>query len=270
MAVDQESRPVTPLSLRAEVEAEEEEEEVEDTLSDGEEEPDQPVKVVLTSSEAIQASKTQGASTSTRRVKRLALISSEDLKTPTIAIPTIGVAAGSLAVWASVLYWGAYKKKVSSLVTFPIMTSAIFAAFTPVHDGTHSSIAKGKYKKPVNNLVGYLSGIPLYLPFGTYRQLHLMHHRYTNREGDPDKWDAEGPMVARFFKWFVPDLFWYKAVLTGKIPKAKMHHAIVFYAAVFWMTMKMHQRGMDVIKYWIIPQRAVKCWLSDLLFLCVG
>jgi len=254
MAVDKETYSESQLTLQVEVESQEEEE-IEDTLSGEEDEPDE-AKVILTPTEAIQASKTQGALTSTR-VKRLALISSEDLKTPTIAVPTIAVAASSLAVWSSILYWGAYKKKFSPLLSFPIMTAAIFASFTPVHDGTHSSIAKGKYKVPVNNLVGYLSGVPLYLPFGTYRQLHLLHHRHTNTEGDPDKWDAEGPMVVRFIKWFFPDVFWQKAVLTGKVPNSKMHHAMVFYAVMFLMTRKMHKIGMDVIKYWLIPQRAV-------------
>lgn len=265
MAVNSVSGPETPLSLH-QLEAQQEEEEIEDTLSGTEDNEPEVVKVVLTPSEAIRASKTQGASTlEPQRVKRLALISSEDLKTPTIAVPTIAVAAGSLAVWGSVLYWGAHKKKFSPVMTFPFMTAAIFASFTPVHDGTHSSIAKGKYKKVVNNLVGYLSGIPLYLPFGAYRQLHLLHHRYTNQPGDPDKWDAEGPMVLRCFKWFFPDFFWIKMVLSGKIPNPKFGHAALFYLLIFLASLKMHRRGMDVIKYWLIPQRAVRLFCPRFL-----
>ncbi|KAG0364995.1 fatty acid desaturase-domain-containing protein [Gamsiella multidivaricata] len=199
------------------------------------------------------------------RVKRLALITSEDLKTPTIAIPTITVAAGSLAVWAAVLYYGAYKKKVSAILTFPAMTAACFASFTPVHDGTHSSIAKGVYKKPINNLVGYLSGIPLNIPFGVYRQLHLLHHRHTNTDKDPDVWDARGPMVLRFFKWFVPDFFWIKAVLMGEVKDAKILDAALFYLSMFWMIKKMNDKGLAFIKYWIIPQRTAY-WLLTWLF----
>ncbi|KAI1312630.1 hypothetical protein EDD11_002902 [Mortierella claussenii] len=200
------------------------------------------------------------------KVKRLSLITSEDLKTPTIAVPTIAVAAVSLVVWGSVLYFGAYKKRISSIWTFPIMTAACFASFTPVHDGTHSSIAKGVYKKPINNLVGYLSGIPLNLPFGIYRQLHLMHHRYTNTERDPDIWDSQGPMVLRFFKWFFPDVFWFKTVLTsGLVKDAKVLDAALFYLSMFWMTKKMSDQGMAFVKYWLIPQRAAY-WLLMWLF----
>lgn len=158
------------------------EEDVEDTLSDTEDSAEATTATMATNGTAgVVLSPTKAANQATAsttvpgqaapptRVKRLALISSEELKTPTIAVPTIAVAVGSVSVWASILYYGAYKKKFSPLVSFPFMTAAIFASFTPVHDGTHSSIAKGKYKVPVNNIVGYFSGIPLSLPFGTYR-----------------------------------------------------------------------------------------------------
>ncbi|KAG0020109.1 hypothetical protein BGZ80_004745 [Entomortierella chlamydospora] len=199
------------------------------------------------------------------KVKRLALISSEDLKTPTIAIPTIAVAAGSLAVWGSILYYGAHKRKVSSILTFPIMTAACFAVFTPIHDGTHYSIAKGPYKKVINNLVGNLSGIPLNLPFGVYRQLHLLHHRYTNTEKDPDIWDSQGNMVLRAVKWFFPDYFWIKAVLSGEVKNAKIIQAALYYLGMIFMMKKMNDKGMAFVKYWLIPQRAAY-WLLMWLF----
>ncbi|KAG0325323.1 hypothetical protein BGZ99_000779 [Dissophora globulifera] len=208
---------------------------------------------------------TAEAAMTTPKVKRLALITSEDLKTPTIAIPTIAVAAGSLAVWGSVLYYGAHKRKISPVLSFPIMTAACFASFTPVHDGTHSSIAKGPYKKSVNNLVGYLSGIPLIIPFGVYRQLHLLHHRYTNTDKDPDVWDSRGPMVFRFFKWFGPDFFWIKSVVLGEIKDAKIMHSALFYLGIFFMAKKMNDKGMAFVKYWILPQRAAY-WLLVWLF----
>ncbi|KAG0219658.1 fatty acid desaturase-domain-containing protein [Mortierella sp. GBAus27b] len=199
------------------------------------------------------------------KVKRLALITSEDLRTPTVAWPTIAVAAGSLAVWGSVLYYGAYKRKVSSLLTFPIMTAACFASFTPVHDGTHSSIAKGPYKKLINNVVGYLSSIPLNIPFTAYRKLHLLHHRYTNTDKDPDVWDSRGPMLVRFFKWFVPDYFWLKAVLGGEVQGANIPLSFLYYGAMFLMMRKMQNKGMQLFKYWILPQRAAY-WLLMWLF----
>ncbi|KAG0375028.1 hypothetical protein BGX24_009616 [Mortierella sp. AD032] len=256
-----------------------EEEDVEDTLSDNEEEEvGKTIKCTATTTvggvllsptkAANQSSATAAAAgepAPATRVKRLALISSEDLKTPTIAIPTIAVAVGSVSVWASIMYFGAYKKKISPLLSFPIMTAAIFASFTPVHDGTHSSIAKGKYKVPINNLVGYFSGIPLILPFGVYRQLHLLHHRHVNTEEDPDIWDSQGPMVFRAFKWFIPDFFWVKRVFDGKLKNPKMIDAGLFYLSIFWVLKKMNDKNMAFVKYWLIPQRAAY-WLLVWLF----
>ncbi|KAF9585166.1 hypothetical protein BGW38_003629 [Lunasporangiospora selenospora] len=241
------------------------EEDIQSTPQDGEE-GSSSSSPILNPTDAVQA--TAKAATSGEngpKIKRLSLISSEDLKTPTIAVPTIAVAAGSLAVWGSILYYGAYKRKVSPVLTFPLMTAACFASFTPVHDATHSSVAKGVYKKPVNWLVGYLSGIPLCLPFSAYRKLHLLHHRYTNTEKDPDVWDAQGPMVARFFKWFFPDGFWIKAVLGGITKGQHLSESAIYYLAMMAMIRKFHTLGMAYVKYWLIPQR-MAYWLLMWLF----
>ncbi|KAF9327565.1 hypothetical protein BG006_009159 [Podila minutissima] len=252
-------------------------EEVEDTLSDSEDYiVDNPshnstsssapeIKGIVLSPSKAASSSSSSANGNPKKVKRLALISSEELRTPTIAVPTIAVAAGSLLVWGSVLYAGAHKRWVSPLLTFPLMTAACFASFTPVHDATHSSVAKGVYKKPVNNLVGYLSGLPLNLPFGVYRQLHLLHHRYTNTDKDPDVWDSRGPMVVRFIKWFFPDFFWMKSVLGGEVPNARLGEAALYYLGVMFMMRQFHKRGMAFVKYWLIPQRAAY-WLLMWLF----
>ncbi|KAG0345957.1 hypothetical protein BG004_002748, partial [Podila humilis] len=251
-------------------------EEIEDTLSDSEDVSDHHhhhhhhhssssssrkiEAILLTPSKAAAvaaaaASAGLDSATPNAKVKRLALISSEELRTPTIAIPTVAVAAGSVLVWASILYAGAHKRWVSPVLTFPFMTAACFASFTPVHDGTHSSIAKGPYKKWGNYLVAQVSGIPLLLPFGVYRQLHLLHHRYTNTDKDPDVWDARGPMVFRFFKWFFPDYFWIKTVLSGEVKNPRILEASLFYLAMIALTKKFHNRGMAYVKYWLIPQR---------------
>lgn len=255
-------------------------EEIEDTLSDSEDcNVDDPYSstsssapelkgIILSPSKA--ASSSSSSSTTPKKVKRLALISSDELKTSTIAVPTIAVAAGSLLVWGSILYVGAHKRWVSPVLTFPIMTAACFACFTPVHDATHSSVAKGVYKKPVNNMVGYLSGLPLNMPFGIYRQLHLLHHRYTNTDRDPDVWDSRGPMVVRCIKWFFPDFFWVKSILAGEVANARLGESLVYYLGVFLMIRKFHQRGMAFVKYWLIPQRAVRlCWCLHPLMICV-
>ncbi|KAG0225878.1 hypothetical protein BGW41_004476 [Actinomortierella wolfii] len=200
------------------------------------------------------------------KVKRLSLLTSDDLRTPLIAWPTVAVSASSLAVWSSILYFGAYKRKFPAWVSFPFMTAAIFAAFTPVHDATHYSVAKGPCKAFVNELVGTLSGIPLMLPFGAYRQLHLLHHRFVNDpERDPDHWDATGPNILRPFKWFFPDVFWVKDALTGKVKRPQVLEGLFFYVVFFAALRKMHQKDMAYVKYWLAPMKAAH-WLLVWLF----
>ncbi|KAF9919730.1 hypothetical protein BGZ65_011870 [Modicella reniformis] len=83
-----------------------------------------------------------------------------------------------------------------------------------------------------------------------------MHHRHTNTDKDPDVWDARGPMVIRFFKWFFPDYFWVKTVLMGEVKDANIQHALLYYLAMFLAVRKMSCQGVAVLKYWFIPQRA--------------
>ncbi|KAF9196327.1 hypothetical protein BGZ49_002839 [Haplosporangium sp. Z 27] len=199
------------------------------------------------------------------KVKRLSLISSEDLKTPTIAIPTIAVAVGSLAIWGSILYFGAYKNQFSPIMSFPFMTAACFASFTPVHDGTHYSIAKGHHKKLINHLVGYLSGIPLSLPFGIYRQMHLLHHKHTNTEKDPDVWGLTGPQWLRSLKWLFSDYFTVKSLVQGEVKNAKTFETVLYYIVTILAIQWMDNKGVDTLRYWIIPQRTAY-WLLVWLF----
>ncbi|KAF9975163.1 hypothetical protein BGZ73_001271 [Actinomortierella ambigua] len=200
------------------------------------------------------------------RVKRLSLLTPDDLRTPLVAWPTIAVSAGSLAVWASVLYYGAHKRMIPAWLSFPVMTAAIFASFTPVHDATHYSVAKGKFKVVVNELIGTLSGIPLMLPFGAYRQLHLQHHRYVNiPDKDPDHWDATGPNILRPFKWFFPDVFWVKDAMMGRVKQPQVFQGLVFYAFFFAALRKMHQKDMAYVKYWLAPMKMAH-WLLVWLF----
>ncbi|KAG0054719.1 hypothetical protein BGZ83_010614 [Gryganskiella cystojenkinii] len=197
------------------------------------------------------------------RVKRLALISSEDLKTPTVALPTLALSVVSTSIWGSILYWGAYKKKFSSVLSFPLMTFALFASFTPVHDALHYSVVtRGPYKKFLNNLIGYTASIPVIIPFQALRQLHMLHHRHTSQEGDPDTWTAEGPMIVRFFKWAIPDYFWIKTAMSGAVPNPKLRRSVIYYLVILTAIVKLQRRGVDLFKYWIIPLRAADVRLN--------
>jgi fatty acid desaturase len=110
------------------------------------------------------------------------------------------------------------------------------------------------------------SGLAIYqqcphaFPFLSFRsdsQLHLLHHRHVNTEDDPDIWDSQGPMVVRAVKWFFPDVFWIKRVIEGKVKNPKIFEAVLFYLTLFWVIKNMANKNMSIVKYWILPQRAV-------------
>ena len=78
---------------------------------------------------------------------------------------------GAVVVWGGVLGW---------IAMLPMGVTLVFL-FTLEHEATH----KTPFENPwANEVVGYLCGLILLLPFQWFRYFHLAHHRHTN---DPDK-----------------------------------------------------------------------------------
>ncbi len=71
---------------------------------------------------------------------------------------------------------------------FILSTLSITVCYLPSHEAQHNNIAKpGTKLRWLNELVGYVSTIPMVLPFKVARLTHLEHHRHTNNPGlDPD------------------------------------------------------------------------------------
>jgi len=79
------------------------------------------------------------------------------------------------------------------LAAIAALAVSAYAAFTPMHDASHASIARGKRMLWLNAAIGHLSGLPLAAPFDLFRYLHLQHHKYTNiAPHDPDLWVSGG------------------------------------------------------------------------------
>lgn len=58
-----------------------------------------------------------------------------------------------------------------------------FRFFSLMHDGVHSSISR---KSRINNFLGYIAGAFCFLPFYSWRKIHLQHHYWAgNVENDP-------------------------------------------------------------------------------------
>jgi len=93
------------------------------------------------------------------------------------------VLSGTLPLWAG----------------FILSTLSITVCYLPSHEAQHNNIARpGMPLRWLNELVGYVSTIPMLLPFKVARLTHLEHHAHTNNpELDPDYgvtakgwWDA--------------------------------------------------------------------------------
>ena len=106
--------------------------------------------------------------------------------TPGIAWPTIVLAFGCLGLWA-VSSWLALTGAIPLALAMVLNTVALYATYTPVHDGSHSAIApRSKKLRWLNVVIGTMAGFPIFMYFYAHRKSHFIHHAKTNAPGDPD------------------------------------------------------------------------------------
>ena len=107
---------------------------------------------------------------------------------------------GNLACWIAV--WVLCLNGVMPLwLGFIIATVNVAASYLPSHEAQHSIFAMpGKPKRWLNELVGWLSPIPLVMPYSVLRATHMEHHKHANNpELDPDY--SEHYSTIRGFFW---------------------------------------------------------------------
>lgn len=111
------------------------------------------------------------------------------VKIPKVAIPTLLLACLCIIVFLSANFC-LLNKIISPYTCFIVNLVTIFAAFTPMHDAAHGSIATNDSGyRWLNTLVGYSMGCMFPLPYAAFKTLHLKHHKYTNQpEDDVDAW----------------------------------------------------------------------------------
>lgn len=103
--------------------------------------------------------------------------------------------------WGTILLFVGYIVSyiiVIALTTYDVLPyplASLFCAylayvgFTIVHDAGHGSIiAQDSKLKPMESIMGWISGVPLLLiPYSMFKHIHDRHHAYTNDpERDPD------------------------------------------------------------------------------------
>ena len=106
-----------------------------------------------------------------------------------IAWPTILLAVAILAGWSATVL-AAATGWLPLWAALPINAVFAYLAYTPAHDSTHGSVARGR-QEWLNYAVGLSVVFPLLHNISLHRLTHLAHHRHLNDpEMDADHWVA--------------------------------------------------------------------------------
>jgi len=177
-----------------------------------------------------------------------------------MAWPTLVLAAASLSLWLGAAYVGiAWSLPVWA--TFPVSSMAIYMCFTPMHDATHSSVAKRPYRF-VNELVGWLCSVPfIAVPHSLFRFLHLRHHKYTNDpELDPDYVAPQtGIWTLIYFPVDVVLILmnWIRTIYRygDSLDRSTRRSTILFYLCEIAVIVGAihHGLGSCLLWYWVLP-----------------
>lgn len=118
-----------------------------------------------------------------------------DWKTALLVIPEWGLVA--LAALGHLQGW------LGPVGTVLLSMLGLNLAFTVWHEGVHGSVARDRR---LNDIIGRLGAIPVFVLYDRFVRHHLLHHRYTNDpERDPDFWQVNGPFWTLGLRFFAGD-----------------------------------------------------------------
>jgi ferredoxin-NADP reductase/fatty acid desaturase len=193
---------------------------------------------------------------------------------PKIAVPTVLVWLGSVAVWAAataVVLSDASRWWLA--VTIPSQAFVSFAMFTVVHESIHHTLSRLDW---VNQLFGRLS-MPFVSVLGTFpmlKYIHTEHHRHTNQDTDtdPDAWITAGPRWQLPVRWMAIDAR-YAGFYLPRMRCCQRKEVIGFLVnlvvaiALLGAVIGLGY-GRELVSIYLIPQRlglALLAWLFDWL-----
>jgi beta-carotene hydroxylase len=114
-----------------------------------------------------------------------------------VAAATHGYVSGGWPAWATVA----------------VQALAIYVGFTVLHESVHRLAHPNRV---VNDVVGWITGLPLTVTQATFRTVHLAHHAKTNEpDDDPDFIVGRGPWWLRPLS-FVSPLWEYRVHYYGR------------------------------------------------------
>ncbi|MCW3010169.1 MAG: paaE [Solirubrobacterales bacterium] len=191
---------------------------------------------------------------------------------PAFAWPTLGLLVGGLT-----LFGGSTALAIADVwpdaVGVLVNAVAMFVLFTVSHDAAHHSASS---VRGLNLWLGRLS-TPFFAPhagFGTWRFIHMQHHRFTNHDDgrDPDAYTNRGPGWMLPLRWATIDL-WYMVFYLPKLPTRPRKEKLELFAqwavvgGVAVACAATGNLGLFLLLY-ILPQRiaiTVLGWAFDYL-----
>lgn len=183
-------------------------------------------------------------------------VAPRDLVAPAVAVPTLALALASVGAFVSLAWLGASGRLPVPLVVV-LQGFAAFAAFTPMHDASHRSVARAA---PLNELVGWVTALVLTAPFPAFRHLHLEHHRNTNDPvRDPDMWSGAGGAWSRLFRWATQDIAYYVfyAKRAKERPRGEVFGTFVGLVLTYapMVALAAFGHGREALLFWAVPAR---------------
>ncbi len=117
----------------------------------------------------------------------------------TVDLRTAGVLGLEWAVLA-LAYGGSVAGWLPFWATFLLGVVAMNFAFTVWHEAIHQTVSSNR---KLNDLIGRLGAVPVFIFYDRLTAHHLLHHKFTNEPGrDPDHWQIRGPFWSLIFRYF--------------------------------------------------------------------
>lgn len=121
-----------------------------------------------------------------------------------LAWPTLFLFMSTTTLWITNLYF-TYNGFVGLPIGLTIGAVLGYINFTPMHDAAHGSLSSKNFQgsKILEEIVGHISAMTLFIPYPAFKILHLQHHSFTNiKEKDPDYWVASQNIIMVILKAF--------------------------------------------------------------------
>jgi len=103
------------------------------------------------------------------------------------AWPTVLLGIGSIALYSATIVF-VIAGHLPLWIGFVVNSLLVYAIYTVMHEAVHGNICgTDRHAKWINDVLGYVAGFMLAIPYKIHRAEHFAHHRDTNSDSDPDQ-----------------------------------------------------------------------------------